>query len=128
MSLMLSSPRAPLAAAPQVMKPTAADVVCLCALLRGAGAASESKKGQWWKAAGQLAGSANVAPEQQRALAHLLALREHKWDPAAAAAAAAELDARRKAEEAAAALEAAALQRKVQEDAAARAEIGRAHV
>ena len=105
----------------QVMKPTAADVVCLCSLLRGAGAASESKKGQWWKAAGQLASSTNVAPEQQRALAQLLVLREHKWDAAAAAASVAELDARKKAEEAAAALEAANLQRQAQEEAAARA-------
>ena len=105
----------------QVMKPTAADVVCLCSLLRGAGATSESKKGQWWKAAGQLASSTNVAPDQQRTLAQLLVLREHKWDAAAAAAAAAELDARKKAEEVAAALEAANLQRQAQEEAAARA-------
>lgn len=69
----------------------------------------------------QLSTSANVAPEQQRELAFTLALREHRWDPAAAAAAAAELDARKAAEAAALALEAATLQRQVQEDAAARA-------
>lgn len=40
--------------ASQVMKPSAWDVVCLAALLRGAGPASESRKGQWWKAAQQV--------------------------------------------------------------------------
>lgn len=62
-----------------------------------------------------------MAPEQQRELAFVLALREHRWDPAAAAAAAAELDARKAADAAADALEAATLQRQAQEDAAARA-------
>ncbi|KAL4457800.1 hypothetical protein ABPG75_012665 [Micractinium tetrahymenae] len=105
----------------QVMKPSASDVTCLCGLLRGAGRASESKKGGWWKAAAQLAGSPNVSPDQQRELQHLLLLREAKWDAAAAAAAAAELEARSKAEAAAAALAEATLQRQAQEEAAKRA-------
>ena len=112
----------------QVMKPTPADVICLCALLRGAERLSETKKGQWWKAAATLAASPNVSSDHQRDLQHLLLLREHGWDAASAAQAAQELDVRKQAEAAAAALEEARMQRQAQEEATARAagELGRA--
>jgi hypothetical protein len=103
------------------MKPTPADVICLCALLRGAKRLSETKKEQWWKAAATLAASPNVSADHQRDLQHLLLLREHGWDAAAASQAAQELDVRKQAEAAAAALNEARLQRQAQEEATARA-------
>jgi hypothetical protein len=103
------------------MKPSPADVACLCGLLRGAGPAAEAKKGRWWQAAAQLAASPNVGAEQQRDLQHLLLLRQHGWDAAAAGVASRELEAKRKAEAAEAAVAEAARQRHAHEEAAARA-------